>query len=916
VQPILIGDPAAPPSPQLRTQNAPFALSQAQSTQLPDGSPGVLFLDLSGTLASLCSIKGDGSFSEFTTLTPPAGQRFHGWLSWSGANGHIALRGPLGSTRPLSYDFYRADGNGVLQILSTDTLPTFPSSNEPRATVLYYEGNPFHDESSRFKGFAELPDWTSKANPTQSLPSSLNRETFLSTSAGLGGTTVQSLNPPPDTGFVLANQYRAHISTALTKGSTAALSPTLRLTPPPGSYSAPLRIAASFDANSYGLRYRTAPAAPWRDYAAPIALGYSSTLDFYLVHAATDLPGPLVTASYTFPASALGAADSDGDGVPDYVEQARGLAPDGGADSDGDGRSDLEELLSGTNPANPESFTPAAARNPAFQAVGLRVLATATDAAARRFSVGELLQAHLIDGTRLAVDQSRIGNVDTDGDGVGDLEEILENTRPGDPASTPSGGATAAYTGLDRVAPLRSGTLVPARWAYSLITATNFARSPEPAVSAEVAALLPPPSYPAPAINFIPGGTNLAADAAGWLAAAQAAHANYLPEPPLLTLSPATTLRAVASESLIWRALGLTGTAPAQTAFTVFPARAGDAARRAPTSAELERLAAEGYPVPSLIAGVESIFTSFPAQTAILDTLATRFANAAPALTPFVPGRPAPLDIWRALFRLTPSDRVPPPAVAGLATTAEWTAASAAVDIFYNRLALLRRPLGVWSITVGPLDPAARNRYLRADAVQIELFDANRAPFSLDRGLGITPGTTFFATGYTDIIGSGGSPGMEVVTLVLGTVPLSSDSDADGNLLDDDWERFWFGTTGHATFALVPGRSHSYLSYFLSGSDPRSSAAPLGPVLPSELPALRIGTRVGGLELRFAWPASYDGRLRFTVLQTNNLLQPFTSLAPVVIRREGGDLVADVDAPSTGTGQNGRIFFRLGLSLP
>ncbi len=914
VHPVLVGDPAGTDNPIPQSDTAPFAVGLAQAAFLPDGIPAVLLTDVSGTLATLFSVKTGGGLSAQSSFTPPPGERFHGWLALPGAQGLLALRGPVGSARPTDYDFHRSTGSDW-QITSSGALPAFPDAAQARASLIFFEKNPFRAPGSSLTGLADAPDWTSKADPAQALPADVIRETFLGTSAGLGAPAATPLAPPPGSAYVLPNQYRSHLSVTLPGSAASATLPVVRLAPPPGAYAAPLSVLADFDSSAYALRYRPSADAPWRDYTGPVALGYSATLGFHLVHLATGLPGPMLNATYSFPAASLAAADTDRDGVPDYVEQAARLDPAAGADTDGDGRSDLEELLAGTDPADPADFAPASTRDPAFQPAGLRLLATAADASNRRFAPGELLSAHLLDGIRLASGPSRNGNVDTDGDTFSDLEETLRGTRPADAESLPPGVSDPAYAALERTVALRSATLVPARAAYTLATAPRFARDPAPNLSAELVALLPAPALAAPAVAFVPSGTDLAADATGWLAAARTAYSNPLPPPSLVVLDPASTLRAAAAEALLWSALQTAGPASAQTAFTLFPARVGDAARTPPSAAQLAALAADGYPVPALIAGVDATFAAFPAELAILDTLAARLAAAAPELPLADPTYPAPLESLRGLLRANPAERALPPAVAGLATPAELAAASLAVDLLFDRLPLARRPLGAWAITVGAPDPAAPNRYLRADAVEVELFDEYRAPFALQRGLGIVPGTTYLVTGYTDLPATGGRPGMEVVAASLGAVPLSSDSDADGNLLDDDWERFYFGATGRPAFALVPGRPYSHLHYFLSGADPRASAPPGGPAIPVELPPLRIAQLAGGaIELRFAWPEGHDDRLAFTLLATTDLLQAFAPLPGITVQRDGPDLVAVVPAPVGAVPP--RRFYRLGLALP
>lgn len=82
----------------------------------------------------------------------------------------------------------------------------------------------------------------------------------------------------------------------------------------------------------------------------------------YVVQVAGIYNTPVLTASYTITGPAGGGRlDSDGDGIPDFIEQAAGLDAlneDTFADTDGDGWSNLDELLRGSDP-NGSASTPA-----------------------------------------------------------------------------------------------------------------------------------------------------------------------------------------------------------------------------------------------------------------------------------------------------------------------------------------------------------------------------------------------------------------------------------------------------------------------------------------------------------------------------------------------------------------------------
>jgi hypothetical protein len=106
--------------------------------------------------------------------------------------------------------------------------------------------------------------------------------------------------------------------------------------------------------------------------------------------------------------------DSDGDGMPDATERRYGLDPnrnDAAEDADGDGFTNLQECKAGTNPKNPESSPSSDSDHDGIP-----------DVVERRYG---------LDPNRNDAAE------DPDGDGFNNLQECLENTNPRDARSRP-----------------------------------------------------------------------------------------------------------------------------------------------------------------------------------------------------------------------------------------------------------------------------------------------------------------------------------------------------------------------------------------------------------------------------------------------------------------------------------------------
>lgn len=206
-----------------------------------------------------------------------------------------------------------------------------------------------HDESvllSRLNGGA----WSSGFSLTGN-PGDIEITQFVlgSSAEGLGmPSTVLLGEAPAGTTHGLTSQFRSDASLFTDQAAIGAALVRVDLSPAPGRHERSFQPVFAVSNPSYVVFHTTDPAQGWSS-GKPPRIFADSTLYYYALHQLSQRRTEIHRAIYTF-ADAPGQLDSDGDGVPDFVEDFYGLDPRGGDNSDGDKYSDLLELLNGTDP--------------------------------------------------------------------------------------------------------------------------------------------------------------------------------------------------------------------------------------------------------------------------------------------------------------------------------------------------------------------------------------------------------------------------------------------------------------------------------------------------------------------------------------------------------------------------------------
>lgn len=836
---------------------------------------GVILIAANGTGGEWFRINAaaNGLVPTGVKFTPTGATSVTGVLPLPGI-GILALSGGATGGHSTGYSGYVWSGSSW-ELRDSGQLPSLPTGTANFATLLFYSDDPLVDESARLLGIQNSPDWTRRISSPDPVPGSVLRESYLSSIGGLSSATTQSVNAPSGTNFVVTNQVEPSLSIAAMGSPLSELyAPQLAVEPPSGSYEASLQVTATYDEDHYELLWRRIPSGSWMTWAGPIGVGYDFDLQFRLKNLTSGVSGPITSRSYQFPVSSLTDADSDGDGVPDYVEMGLSLDPFGGADSDGDGVSDLSEIIDGTDPGDPSSYSP----NPTdiATASGMDLVAVARDTAALEIADGEEMAVRRLDGSLVA-------------------QGLVDAVSP----ALPDGGNRGVRLRSDSSLPQDEVLVLDSPFYFDLTNGERGGREILKIVDVKA-----PESFDA---GYTPLGNDLSVDTAGWVTAAQTAAGSYERVTLRTILDPVDSAVSILMETLVREGLAairpIEDPVPAVEDFSLFPDRGPDAAKTFPSPVDVEFLRAGGFSFESALA---RSLVAESEMASLARGVYDRHVSAAAS----TPGMVLPVDALRVVLR----GGAYPDGYEGATSAGNLSTARAAFDAAVADLSSVFRPVETWTIEVPEVSPGAAIYSRVADAAEVMLLSTTGDRFPLEQGLGLSAGTQFAVTGYTDTPAFNGRPTMAVTAVVLSLQPIATDRDLDGNILDDEWERFFFGATGQDPFS-EPQPGYSLVQYFLDGLDPRGAEVPAGSAV-SFLPvAVAFSSDGGGgFYLDFEFPESYRDQFDFIVEASETLAAGgFSTVSGVPFTALGGDRLRAVLPASAAMGPS--TFYRVRVAL-
>jgi hypothetical protein len=861
-----------------------FGAPIQQIFTLPNGSTTRLLIVFGdGESAGIYNFDGVNPPVPVQQLDAPAGESFSGAVPF-GNGSFMMLSSLAGSKTSSHFQSYNLSGANYVAAQGGN-LPAVTALSAS-ANLFQFEAEPFVSATPNLLRTLSAGDWTSQFNKAALPQLSVMVESFASPSNGLDNPAPMNLGSAnPLTHFGLVNQYVAPLSLfSLTRpvGDEVA---DVKISPPAGLYKAGVKFSFTVAPAGTLVFYRL-NSGNWIQFnGVPVPVFAETTVSFY-AKGANNAKSAIHHATYKFSVGP-GTLDSDSDGVPDFVEIAKGLDPKKGADSDGDGYSDLDELLHGTNPSDPSSV-------PSGPRLELK-------------SGFDLIQApRPLDGTVNALTTSR--------------------TNTAVRAYELSGGLLAygvtANLNLPVVNPaaMLSNIVIDAKQRLlAVATEQHFdinTASADTKIGRELLGLFAVPNVAYKLdVPFNYQGGNITNAANAWIAAAQAAQATITRETVRGELDMFDTLAALLVEKKVSEELGARGLASASN-LTLFPFRPTDNGRDSLGQATLLALETQGA-------------NGEPAY--LLWNLYCAVTNAVAVPTPLNAG---PRGVTSEIYRISSlsNNAAPGKYPSPVDTLRDFLSTGVLHSNYLAETTMTAGDLANAYAAAGQLLAAIRPRpttnatlQVRADtftghctlldtvppAATKALLFANGQPYRLLENFDLPAGSQVHVFGYTDVSSADcAGEALEVIALGLDSVPAISALDTDGDLLPDDWEMLMFGHLARGGSDDSDGDGINNLQEFFDHTDPKDGLSKSAIAFNLAPPQIDLSPLVGNqLKLTWSWPDAYANKVKFNLQMTDDLGQSFTPTFGAPQNLGGGQFQLVLPNPGAGV-----RFYRLLLS--
>jgi hypothetical protein len=872
-----------------------FDLGQAiTSVQVLPGTSGgrLLILLDEGAVARVYNFDGVNPPTVVRTWTAASGE----WFTGAGALGGFGVMLHSGSpTDGRSTGFAVHNWDGSQYVAGASGVLPMDGPRAATANVFVFRTEPFVTPNPVLVQRLSAGDWTTQPTLPGAPPQiQVIAETYGGSAAGLGSPTPVGLGAvtPPGT-VALANQVRSDLSLFSLLPAIGDEVVEVLIDPAPGPQSQAVQVSLTASVAGATLRYRLGTAAPWQLYASPFVLFRDTALQYYAQAPASDRKSVVHTATYTFH-QPPGTLDSDSDGVPDFVELGLDANSNGtpdylelgqgvdpvvsGKDSDGDGYSDLEEFVRGSNPYLASSVP---AGNRIEDRSGFDVLATprpldGTVPAPSTVRTGVQVRLHALQGTLLRFNAAR----------------LLA-------APAPAGQPTAALTNVP--VDIKDRLLVMAtEMHYPIATA-----GPDADLGREMLGLISVPSFSAGFdVPYELGNGTLAAEAAAWRAAAQAAAAAQPRVRLARTLGPQDTLAALVFERKIELLLQERGLDPTNQV-SLFSFRTADIGRHVPLATDLLGLEREAGGVSAHLlvavhAGISNALANPPGiPVQRLRELGGEVYRISSISNNAAPGAyPLPVDVLREFLR---SGSLHSNYLAQTTMDAAQRAAAAAGVTEVLGLAQARPRVTVELSVGAPVAAGCTTLYDGVDPYSLVFADGTA--FLFPASFVLPMGSVIEVTGHPDVLVLGcPGDGLEVVTARVLSVPEVPVVDADGDLLPDAYECVFFGSTAAQPYDDDDGDGFSNLQELLDGTDPKDALAKGLVPVPLSPPVLDLSLKLNGsLGMKWAFPAAYAPYFNFRIRTASVLGGAGMDLSAMVVPAGANEFEVQLPPPAGDT---------------